>query len=66
MTARGVHKAFVILFPELEEKSTGWSTVHGCNNTVRIMMPDGHDMIFTYNKYGNWCLEDARSFRKKK
>lgn len=66
MTQKGVYKAFSILFPSLMEDTTGYGTIHGCTNTIRILRADGHDFIFTYNKYGNWSLEDARSFRKKK
>ena len=66
MTGRGVYKAFTILFPGLMNDTTGWGSIHGCKNTIRIRRADEHDMIFTYNKYGDWRLEDARSFRKGK
>lgn len=65
MAPQYLFKAFKILFPALVDEVQCYRKIHGDGNSIRLVRHDGHDMIFTYNKYGDWRLEDARSFRKK-
>ena len=65
MSPKNIFRAFEILFPALVKGCDGFSALRGCSNSVRIRRADGHDWIFTYKAHDSWCLEDARTFRKK-
>lgn len=65
MSPKSVFRAFEILFPSLVGECEGFNKMLGCSNSIRIRRVDGHDWIFTYNAHNSWCLEDARTFRKK-
>lgn len=65
MSPKNIFRAFEILFPALVGDCEGFSAIRGSKNSVRVKRVDGRDMIFTYYAHDSWCLEDARTYRKK-
>jgi hypothetical protein len=65
MSPRNIFKAFGIILPALLDGCEGFGTIHGSKNSIRIRRANGRDMIFTYYAHDSWCLEDARTYRKK-